>query len=64
MLQAVLQWIRRRPGRTNANDDASPVGADFAQDREDNRLGRMSEEDRAWERASLQKERDSREGTP
>jgi len=64
MLRTLWQWIRRRTHRTSANGDAHQVSADFAQDREANRLGHMSEEDRAWERASLQKEWETREKTP
>ncbi len=64
MLRSLWQWIRRRTQRASTNGDAPQVSADFAQDREDNRLGHMSEEDRAWEQASLQKERETREKTP
>lgn len=60
MLQTLWQWLRRRATRSSANDDQH-VSTDYAQDRETNRLAHMSDEDRAWESASLQRERNSRE---
>jgi hypothetical protein len=62
MVQTLWQWLRRRTTRVSASD-AQPVNTDYAQDREDNRLAHMSEEDRAWQAASLQRERNTREQT-
>jgi hypothetical protein len=62
MLQSWLQWLRRRTTRVNTNDD-QPVPTNYTQDREDNRLAHMSEEDRAWQAASLQREQESRKAT-
>ena len=59
MLRRLIDQLRRR------GNDAPPAGEpaprDFAQDREDSRQGRLSEEDRAWQKASLERDRDRRE---
>ena len=59
MLRRLVDRLRRR------GNDAPPAGApaprDFAQDREDSRQGRLSEEDRAWQEASLERDRVRRE---
>jgi hypothetical protein len=62
MVQTLLQWLRRRTTPASASDD-QPVRTDYAQDREDNRLAQMSEEDRAWQEASLEREREMRKQT-
>jgi hypothetical protein len=62
MLRTWLQWLRRRTTRASAGDD-QPVTTDYAQDREDNRLAQMTEEDRAWQAASLQRQRETRKQT-
>ncbi len=59
MLQTLWQWLRRRTIRASAGDEQH-VSTDYARDREDNRLAHMSEEDRAWETASLQRDRETR----
>ena len=59
MLRRLLDRLRRR-----ADDDrpaAAPGPRDFAQDREDSRRARLSDEDRAWEEASLQRDQERRE---
>ena len=54
--------LRSRANRAGGTADDRPVAApahrDFTQEREDARLGRMSEEDRAWQEASLQRSRE------
>ena len=60
MVQSLWQWVRRRTTRESGKDDQR-VSTDYARDREDNRLAHMSEEDRAWETASLERERAARE---
>ena len=59
MLRRLMDRLRRR------GNDAPPVGAsaprDFAQDREDSRQAGLSDEDRAWQEASLQRDRERRE---
>ena len=50
----------RRPRRDDQPADA-PASRDYAQEREDRHLAQMSEEDRAWEAASQQRDRDNRE---
>ena len=56
MLRRLLDRLRRRA------DDERPVAApgprDYAQDREDSRRAGLSEEDRAWEDASLRRSRE------
>ena len=59
MLRRLLDRLRRR-----ADDDrpvAAPGPRGYAQDREDSRRARLSDEDRAWEEASLQRDRERRE---
>ena len=51
---------RLRP-RRNDDQPADAAHRDHAQEREDRRVGQMSEEDRAWEAASQQRDRESRE---
>ena len=59
MLRRLLDRLRRR------GNDVRPVGApaprDFAQEREDSREAGMSDEDRAWQESSLQRDRARRE---
>lgn len=59
MFDFLRQWLRARKIRVNAIDSGPQDTTDYAQDREDNRLAHMSEEDRAWEAASLQKDRET-----
>ena len=59
MLRRLLDRLRRRA------DEDRPVGApgprDYAQEREDSRQAGLSDEDRAWQEASLLRDRDRRE---
>jgi hypothetical protein len=61
VLVGVLRSVRARSG------DAGPTQAadqDFVEERESSRLGAMSEEDRAWQAASLEKNRANRDESP
>jgi hypothetical protein len=66
---AGLLYLRGRRGGTGGSGevggevrkDAASPSAGYGQDREDARVAHMSEEDRAWEAASLQTERETRE---
>ncbi len=52
----ILYDRQRRSTRDTATRKPGPSGTgDFTADRETSRLDRMSEEDRAWEQASLSK---------
>lgn len=57
--------LRNRGLGANASTRGRSAGAgadsNFSQDREDNRVARMSDEDRAWEAASLKKNEETRE---
>ncbi len=58
MLRRLLDRLRRR-----GNEDrpaAAPAARDFVQEREDSRQARLSEEDRAWQEASLLRDRERR----
>ena len=46
--------------RGESQQAAAPAPRDYAQERADDRRAGLSEEDRAWEAASLQRERDAR----
>lgn len=68
MFNGLMQTIRkqglgylRSRGKGQAAAGSSSGSQDFVQGREDERQGRMSAEDRAWEAASLQRNRDSQE---
>jgi hypothetical protein len=54
MFRRVLDSLLRR---TPSSDAASTLTADHAGDREMNRVGRLSTEERAWEAASQQRSR-------
>ena len=54
---------RLRPRRTGDQSADAPARQDHAQEREDRRRAQMSEEDRAWEAASQQRDRDNRART-
>ena len=62
---AVIVFLRYR-GRSGGLPLASRTGVsfnrDYAQEREEARVGRMSEEDQAWEAASLEKNREGQAG--
>jgi hypothetical protein len=49
----------RAKGRASIGDLPGATSGDFSQDRETNRVSRLSEEDRAWESASQQRSRDA-----
>ena len=66
-LAAAVVWVLRSrrsgtggPRGHRGDRDGRQDGAprDFAQDREDDRLAHMSEEERTWQAASLQRNRD------
>ena len=59
---AILYLRSRRSGNGRSGDDrGSGAGApsDYRQDREDTRRAHMSEADRAWEEASLQRNQEA-----
>ena len=70
MFNGLMQTIRkqglgylrsRAKGKGRAADGPGSGSQDFVQGREDDRHARMSAEDRAWEAASLQRNRDAQE---
>lgn len=50
---------RGKHSATGGNSVESGPAANFRQDREDDRVSRLSAEDQAWEAASLQRARDA-----
>ena len=56
MLRRLMDRLRRRGGAPLAGAPATP--RDYAQEREDTRQAGLSDEDRAWQEASLQRDRD------
>jgi hypothetical protein len=54
----------RNARRSPSVDDPPAVEPDYVAERETSRQGAMSEEDRAWQAASQEKDRTNREGTP
>ena len=60
MLRRLVDRFRRRD-KGAGRPTGEPAPRDFAQDREDSRQGRLSEEDRAWQEASLRRDRERRE---
>jgi hypothetical protein len=59
----IFYVLLHRSGRGPRPPDAEPTAnRDFVQERETARLGDMSEEDRAWQAASLEKDRTRRDG--
>ncbi len=65
-LAAALLYRRARGSRSRGGRDDRHGGPgtdrEFRQEREDARLARTSEEDRAWEAASLRRDRERRTG--
>ena len=67
---AGIRYMRSRTagnGRSGSARQAStPADRDYKQEREDDRHAHMSDEDRAWEAASLQRNRElrARDDTP
>jgi hypothetical protein len=59
MLRRLIDRFRRRPD----TPAAAPTPLDHAQERENRRQGGMSDEDRAWEAASQDRDRQRREQT-
>jgi len=59
MLRRLVQILQRHPAASPPADP--PAGRDYTQDREDRRVGRLSDEDRAWEVESQQRQRDARD---
>lgn len=62
MLRRLVGLLRRRTAPGPPSDP--PAERDYTQDREDRRVGRLSDEDRAWELASQQRGRDARVEKP
>jgi hypothetical protein len=60
MLRRLLDRLRRR-GTGVVPPAADPTPHDFAQEREDRQQAGLGDEDRAWQEASLQRNRDRRE---
>ncbi len=63
---AAVVYARSRRERSASRDGLTAPLSDrnYAQERETSRVGQMSEEDRAWEASSLQKNRDAQEKAP
>ena len=59
MLRRLIDRLRRR-GRDDRPADP-PTPRDYAREREDTRQAGLSDEDRAWQEASLQRDRDRRD---
>ncbi len=59
MLRRLIDRLRRR-GRADGPAGAS-TARDYAQEREDSRQAGLSDEDRAWQEASLQRDQERRE---
>jgi hypothetical protein len=59
MLRRFVDRLRRR----SADEQSAPPPAprNYAQEREDRRLGQLSEEDKAWGEASRQRDQELRE---
>jgi hypothetical protein len=57
-METIKGWIARLTNRTSTSptSDATPPTRDFDQERETNRAGQMSADDRAWETESKQRE--------
>ena len=67
LVAAGLFYVRsRRAGseQFKTGPPISPPDRNYSQEREDSRVGQMSEEDRTWQEASLQKNRDAQEQKP
>ena len=62
MLRRLIDRLRRRG--TDDRPAAEPAARDYAREREDSRQARLSDEDRAWQEASLQRDRERRERDP
>ena len=65
IVAVVLLYLRARGARAVQRRDARPASGgparDFRQEREDARVGHMSEEDRTWEAASSERNRETQE---
>ncbi len=60
----ILFWLKRNKGASRSDVERrvqTGAGLDHAIDREDNRLAHMSADDRAWETAALQRNRENQE---
>ena len=62
MLRRLMDRLRRRD--TDDRPVDAPASRDFAQDRQDRRDADMSDEDQAWQEASLRRNREQREQDP
>ncbi len=61
---AFVRSRRSGSGSSNIETNSAAPSRNYPQEREDNRVSQMSEEDRAWEAASLQKNRDAQIQNP
>ena len=59
MLRRLMDRLRRRGAA--ARPAGAPAPRDFAREREAGRQAGLTEEDRAWQEASLQRDRERRE---
>jgi hypothetical protein len=59
MLRRLVKLLQGRPAARPPADP--PAERDFTRDREDRRVGQLSDEDRAWEVASQQRKLDARD---
>ena len=59
MLRRLVELLQGRPAARPPTDP--PAGRDYTQDREDRRVGRLSDEDRAWEVASQKRKLDAQD---
>jgi biopolymer transport protein ExbB/TolQ len=64
VIGTVYVVMRRNSRAAQANEGAPAANRDFVGERETSRLGDMSEEDRAWQAASLEQDRANREQHP
>ena len=56
--------LRNSRQGASVEQQTSTTERDFVEERETSRLGNMSEEDQAWQRASLDKDRANRDEPP
>lgn len=60
----IVYALRRSRQRTVPVDDVSTTPRDFIQERETARMGNLSEEERDWQAASIERERASKVPKP
>ena len=64
LVAAGLFYVRSRRERHEDVIVGAASTRDYVQEREASRAGQMSEEDRTWQEASLQKNRDAQDQNP